>query len=396
MKKVYLDYAATTLVRPEALEAMAPYWSEKFGNPSSIHSWGREAREAVEYSRAAVAAALGAEPEEIIFTSSTTTSDNLVILGVTGNSKQETGDNHLITSVIEHHAVLDVFKHLEEEGFSVAYLPVGPTGIVDLKALESAIKPETILVSVMWANNEVGTIEPLEEIAKIVKAQNPKTYVHTDAATVVEYLPIEVKKLGVDLLSLGAHKFGGPKGVGILYIKKGTKIDPITYGGHHEEGLWPGTEAVPLIVGVAKALELAASSKQQVASRVTELRDKLIKGVLEKIPEAFLTGDPVKRLPDIASFRFNGAEGEAILLRLDAEGIAASSGSACTSGELKPSHVLLAMGIKPEEAHGSVRFSLGRGTTEEEIDYVLEKLPVIIKELRALAPQLCVETEELP
>ncbi|HUW24657.1 MAG TPA: aminotransferase class V-fold PLP-dependent enzyme [Patescibacteria group bacterium] len=392
MKKVYLDYAATTPVRPEVVEAMCPYWTEKFGNPSSIHSWGREAREAVEQARAAVAAVLGAEPREVIFTSSVTTSDNLAILGVA----RAAGKGHLITSQIEHHAALDVFHVLEKGGFAVIYLPVGPTGIVDLKALESAIRSETILVSVMWANNEVGTVEPLEEIVKIVKAQNPKTHVHTDAATIVEYLPINAKKLGVDLLSLGAHKFGGPKGVGILYLKKGTKIDPITYGGHHEEGLWPGTEPTPLIIGAAKALELAQLEVRSSKFKVTRLRDKLIKGVLEKIPEAFLTGDPVKRLPDIASFRFNGAEGEAILLRLDAEGIAASSGSACTSGELKPSHVLSAMGIKPEETHGSVRFSLGRGTTEEEIDYVLEKLPLIIKELRAIAPQLCVETEELP
>lgn len=378
---------------------MKPYWLEKFGNPSSIHSWGREARKAVEQARAAVASVLKAQPEEIIFTSSATTSDNLAILGVAGNRKQEAGNNHLVTSTIEHHAALDVFKHLEKEGFVVTYLPVGATGIVDLKALESAIKPETILVSIMWANNEVGTIEPVKEIAAEIqrfKDSENVPYFHTDAATVVEYLPINVQSLGVDLLSLGAHKFGGPKGVGILYLKKGTKIDPITYGGHQESGLWPGTEAVPLIVGAAKALELANSEQGIVNSRVTKLRDKLIKVILEKIPDSFLTGDPVERLPDFASFRFKGVEGEAILLRLDAEGIAASSGSACTSGELKPSHVLLAMGIKPEEAHGSIRFSLGRETTEEDIDYILEKLPPIIKELRAIAPKLCVETESLP
>ncbi len=392
MRKVYLDYAATTPVRPEAVEAMKPYWTEKFGNASSIHSWGREAREAVEQSRAAVAAVLKAEPEEIVFTSSTTTSDNLAILGVA----RAVGKGHFITSQIEHHAALDTFKHLEKEGFSVTYLPVDKNGLVKLDQLAKSVKPETILVSIMWANNEVGTIEPIREITARAKSERKSVLVHTDAATVAEYLPINVQSLGVDLLSLGAHKFGGPKGIGILYLKKGIQIEPITFGGHHEKGLWPGTEAVPLIVGAAKALELASREQAKVSSRVTKLREKLIKGVLEKIPETFLTGDPVKRLPDIASFIFKGVEGEAILLRLDAEGIAASSGSACTSGELKPSHVLLAMGIKPEEAHGSIRFSLGRETTEEEIDYVLEKLPPLIQELRAIAPKLCLETEALP
>ncbi|MGB9637601.1 MAG: cysteine desulfurase family protein, partial [Microgenomates group bacterium] len=395
--------AATTPVLPEVVEAMAPFWTEKFGNASSLHSWGREARVAVEEAREKVAGILNCEPEEIVFIGTTTTSDNLAILGVAravqsqiGNQKDKREKLHLITSQIEHHSVLDTFKYLESQGFNVTYLPVDKYGVVNLEELEKAIRLETVLVSVMYANNEVGTIEPLSEVsAKCNPSTSPgtrvqsarfgtKIYVHTDAAAAAEYLDLDVQKLGVDLLSLGSHKFGGPKGVGILYVRKGTPISPLTFGGHHERSLWPGTEAVPLIVGMAKALE--AGIKNQVLSikRVTGLRDKLIKGVLDKIPDTVLTGHPEKRLPDIASFVFKGAEGEAILLRLDAEGIAASSGSACTSGDLKPSHVLLSMGIPAEEAHGSIRFSLGRGTTEEEIDYVLEVLPRVINDLRSL------------
>jgi len=383
MMKVYLDYAATTPVLPEVVEVMKPYWSEKFGNASSLHSWGREGRMAVEESREKIAQILNCSPEEIIFTGTTTTSDNLAILGVATSYKlQATSYPHLITSQIEHHGVLDTFKNLEKRGFEVTYLPVDKYGLINLGELKEAIRPETVLVSIMSANNEVGTIEPIEQIrAKLGK----KIIFHTDAAATAEYLPLDVKKLGVDLMTLGAHKFGGPKGVGILYIKKGIKIFPITFGGHHEQGLWPGTEATPLIVGMAKALEIIQDSRLKTQSIVTKLRDKLIKGVLEKVPETILTGHPQKRLPDIASFVFKGVEGEAILLRLDAEGIAVSSGSACTSGDLKPSHVLLAMGIPEEEAHGSIRFSLGRKTTEEEIDYVLEKLPKVIAELRQLS-----------
>ena len=401
MKRIYLDYAATTPVRPEAFKAMQPYWIEKFGNPSSLHSFGQEARQAVEESREIVAKVLNCEPEEIIFTGTTTTSDNLAILGVINALSHvpiplldslPTSRPHLITSSIEHHSVLDTFKYLEKRGFPVTYLPVDKDGVVDLKVLEKEIRPETVLVSVMYANNEVGTIEPIVEVSAKCKVQSAKwgtkIYVHTDAAAVAEYLSLDTKKLGVDLLTLGSHKFGGPKGCGILYIKKGSKIDPITFGGHHERGLWPGTEAVPLIVGMTEALRLASSDQRLASSRVTKLRDKLIKGVLEKIPNTILTGHPEKRLADIASFCFKGAEGEAILLRLDAEGIAASSGSACTSGTLSPSHVLLAMGIPAEVAHGSIRFSLGRETTEAEIDYVLQILPKVIADIREMAPRL--------
>jgi len=403
--KVYLDYAATTPVYPEVIEAMKPFWNEKFGNASSLHSWGREARTAVEKSRAKVAEILNCQPEEIIFTGTTTTSDNLAILGVVGSCGLwvvgrgirvgNGGRPHLITSQIEHHAVLDTFKYLEKQGFKVDFLPVDKYGMVDLGKLEKAIRPETVLVSVMYANNEVGTIQPLNEISKIVHSQpNPATrltthfsqpVLHTDAAATAEYLDLDVKKLGVDLMTLGSHKFGGPKGVGILYIKKDTPVSPITFGGHHESGLWPGTEAVPLIVGMTKALELSIKYRVSSIKKVAELRDKLISGVLEKIPDCYLTGHPTLRLPDITSFVFKNVEGEAILLRLDAEGIAASSGSACTSGDLRPSHVLLAMGIPAEEVHGSIRFSLGRETTEEEIDYVLEVLPRVISDLRNLS-----------
>ena len=400
--KVYLDYAATTPVLPEVVEAMRPYWSEKFGNASSLHSFGREARVAVEESRREVAEILNCEPPEIIFTGTTTTSDNLAILGIAGvGGKWEVGremrvgsgkKRHLITTQIEHHAVLDTFKYLEKQGFDVTYLPVDKYGMVNLEELEKAIKPETFLVSVMYANNEVGTIQPIEEISEIIKQKavvyKRKAILHTDAAATAGFLDLDVKKLGVDLMTLGAHKFGGPKGVGILYVKKGTKISPITFGGHHEAGLWPGTEAVPLIVGMAKALRMAYRLRTtDYIKKITELRDKLIEGVLEKVPDCYLTGHPRQRLPDIASFVFKGVEGEAILLRLDAEGIAASSGSACTSGDLQPSHVLVSMGIPAEEAHGSIRFSLGRNTNKNEIEYVLEKLPGIIEELRRFAPK---------
>lgn len=392
MKRVYLDYAATTPVRPEVVKAMAPYWSEKFGNPSSLHSFGQEAREAIEESRETIAEVLNCSPKEILFTGTTTTSDNLAILGVVRALKGRVNRPQVITCQIEHHSVLDTFKFLEKEGVEVVYLPVDKDGLVDLETLERSLKKETILVSIMYANNEVGTIEPIEEINQLLKAKSQKLkakmYFHSDAAAVAEYLPLDVQKLGVDLLTLGSHKFGGPKGVGILYLRKGVPIKPITYGGHHEFGLWPGTEAVPLIVGMAEALKLTTSDQRSIAGRVTKLRDKLINGVLAKIPETILTGHPEKRLPDIASFCFKGVEGEAILLRLDQEGIAASSGSACTSGSLQPSHVLLAMGIPAEIAHGSIRFSLGKGTTEAEINYVLEKLPKIIDDLRKMAPKI--------
>jgi len=390
MKKVYLDYAATTPLRPEVLKAMEPYWIKNFGNPSSIHLWGQEARKAVEEAREKVAQVLNCLPEEVYFTGTTTTSDNLAIQGVMRALKNK-GKTHLITSAVEHHAVLDTCKALEKEGFSLTILPVDKYGMVNPVDLKKALTPQTGLVTIMYANNEVGTVEPIAEIAKKIQSSKFKVqslFFHTDAAAAAEYLPLDVKKLGVDLLSLGAHKFHGPKGVGILYVKKGTPIFPLTFGGHHENGLWPGTEAVPLIVGAAKALEIAQKERGKASERVSKPRDKLIKGILEKIPGSQLTGHPQKRLPDIASFVFENVEGEAILLALSDKGIAASSGSACTSGILEPSHVLTAMGIPPELSHGSIRFSLGKETTEEDIDYVLEVLPEIINRLRKMAPKI--------
>jgi cysteine desulfurase len=391
--KVYLDYAATTPVRREVIEAMAPYWQEKFGNPSSIHSWGREARVAVEEARKKIAQVLNCEPEEIVFTGTTTTSDNLAILGAARGA--ESKGRHLITSAIEHHGVFDAFKHLEKEGFELTILPVDKDGLVDPGVVEKALRPETVLVSVMYANNEVGTIEPIKQIGKLVSWVNKlrvtsyelPIYFHTDAAAAAEYLPLDVKKLGVDLLTLGAHKFGGPKGIGLLYLRKGMRLGPLTFGGHHERGLWPGTESVPLIVGMAKALELAVQEREKTVKKVTDLRERLIKGVLTRIRGAVLTGHPKLRLPHIASFLIPGIEAEAALLLLDEAGIAASSGSACTSGSLEPSHVLLAMGYTPFAAHGSIRFSLGKETSQEDIDYVLKVLPGIVEKLRKIAPK---------
>lgn len=387
-KKAYLDYAATTPVDPRVLASMLPYFKEKFGNPSSVHLWGQEARRAVEQARGKVAKVLGCQANEIYFTGTTTTSDNLAILGVARAAKSA----HLICSAIEHHAVLDTCRALAKKGLELTVLPVDKYGLINLKDLEKAITPKTILVSIMYANNEVGTIEPIKEISEQLRTYNKQhrrmIYFHTDAATVVDYLDISVQKLGVDLMTLGAHKFGGPKGVGLLYLRKGVPIEPITYGGHHEKGFWPGTEAVPLIVGMAKALEIASSGQRLAFRRVAALRDRLIKGVLTKISQARLTGHPTKRLPDIVSFVIEGVEGEAMLLMLSDKGIAASSGSACTSGILEPSHVLTAMGITPELAHGSLRFSLGKKTTPEEIEYVIKVLPEIVTRLRKMAPKL--------
>ena len=397
--KAYLDYAATTPLDPRVLRVMMPYMKAKFGNPSSIHSWGQEARMAVEESRKKIAKVLNCQAEEIIFTGTTTTSDNLAIQGVGRVAEKKGRGNHIITSSVEHHGVLDTCKALKKQGFKVTFLPVDKYGMVDPKDLEKGINKKTVLVTIMYANNEVGTVQPIKEMATwlhracrqaggYMVAKKRKIFFHTDAAAVVDYLDINVKKIGVDLMSIGAHKFGGPKGIGALYIRKGVEIKPLTFGGHHEKGLWPGTEAVPLIVGMAKALEIADQEKKEAVKKATKLRDKLIKGILAKIPDSQLTGHPNKRLPDIASFVIKGVEGEAMLLHLSDQGIAASSGSACTSGILEPSHVLTAMGIPPELSHGSLRFSLGKKTSEEDIDYVLEVLPKIVDKLRKIAPKL--------
>jgi cysteine desulfurase len=364
---------------------MMPYLKNKFGNPSSLHFWGKEARSAVEKSREKVAQAFGCTHREVFFTGTTTTSDNLAIRGTVRAAKKRDQGDHIITSAIEHHGVLDVCQSLEEEGFKLTVLPVDQYGLVDPKDVERAINKKTILVTVMSANNEVGTIQPIKKISQITRKR--RVLFHTDAAAIVDYLDINVKDLGVDLMSIGAHKFGGPKGIGVLYVKRGVAIKPLTFGGHHERELWPGTEAVPLIVGLAKAIEISVRERKKAVQKVTKLRERLIKGILTKIPDSYLTGHLTERLPDIASFVIKGVEGEAMVLILSDVGIAASSGSACTSGLLEPSHVLTAMGISKALTHGSLRFSLGKKTTEKEIDYVIEVLSRIVARLRKMAPK---------
>ncbi|HOF88845.1 MAG TPA: cysteine desulfurase NifS [Armatimonadota bacterium] len=379
---VYLDHAATTPVAPEVLEAMLPYYRECWGNPSSIHGFGRQAAEGVQAARERVAALLGATPNEIIFTSGGTEADNLAIFGA-ALAKEGKG-KHLLTSAVEHHAVSHATAALEKRGWEVTYLPVDGGGRVDPEAVRAALRPDTVLVTIMHANNEVGTVQPIAEIGALCR--DAGVWLHTDAVQSVGHIPTPVGELHADMLSLSGHKLYGPKGVGALYLRKGVRIKPLFYGGGHERNLRSGTENVPGIVGLGRAAELAMAEMAGEAARQAALRDKLIDGILARIPDSFATGSREHRLPNNASVSIKYIEGEAQLLRLDAVGIAASSGSACTSGSLDPSHVLLAMGIPVEFAHGSLRFSLGRGTTEAEIDYVLEQLPPIVETLRAMSP----------
>lgn len=400
MRKIYLDYAATTPVDPRVLRVMLPYLKEKFGNPSSPHRWGREAKLAIEESRKKVAKALGVKPEEIIFTSCATESINLAHKGVVRGMfyrAKKIKTPHLITSSVEHKAVLETCQYMERLGVAkVTYLPVDKNGLVRVADIEKAIRPETVLVSMMYVNNEVGMIEPIDKIGRLIKKinqtgnrrQETKIYFHTDVTQALQYLDCHVERLGVDLLSLSGHKIYAPKGIGVLYIREGTPLSCQQSGGSQEYQLRAGTENVPYIVGLGKALELVQQDKMQSAKRVGKLRDKLIAGILKNIKRVTVTGHPTKHAPHIASFIVQGAEGEAILLLLDEAGIAASSGSACTSGLLEPSHVLTAMGYQPQEAHGSLRFSLGKQTTEEEIDYVIKVLPGIVERLRKMAPKL--------
>lgn len=404
---IYLDHAATTPVDKEVFKAMKPYFTEKYGNPSSIYVLGQDSKTAVEEARESIANILGAKTEEIIFTSGATEANNLAIKGIAFYASKQLTDNpstslragkqpHIITSQIEHHCVLDTVKYLEKNfGFETTYLPVDKEGIVDLKALENSIKENTVLVSIMHANNEVGTIQPIEGIGEIVKSVKEKRknkgndlpiVFHTDAVQSFQYLDTNVDKLGVDMLSLTGHKFYGPKGVGILYVRKGTMFLPQQQGGAQERKRRAGTENVPYIVGMAKAMEIARKQKVESSKQMKKFRDKLVDGILKNIPDAILAGHPNERLPHNAAFCFKNVEGESILINLDFEGIAASSGSACTSGSLEPSHVLLAMGYDHETAHGSIRFTLGKENTEADIDYVLEKLPPIIEKLRKMSP----------
>ncbi len=381
-KIIYFDHAATTPLKKEVLDEMMPYLTEQYGNPSTIYKLGREAKKAIELARERVAKALNADIQEIYFTSGGTESDNWALKGVAFANKDK--GKHIITTTIEHHAVLHPLKYLEGLGFEVTYVPVEPNGIVDPQKIKEAIRDDTILISVMLANNEIGTIQPVKEIAKIAKEKG--IIVHTDAVQAVGQIPVDVKDLGVDLLSLSAHKFYGPKGVGALYIRKGTKIHPFSHGGAQERNRRAGTENVAGIVGLGKAIELATQSLSEYAAKLQKLRDKLIDGVLSKIDYVRLNGDRNQRLPNNANFSFEFIEGESLLLMLDMKGIAASSGSACTSGSLDPSHVLLAIGLEHEVAHGALRITLGEDNTEEDIDYLLEVLPEIISRLREMSP----------
>ncbi len=381
-KFVYLDNSATTPVKPEVLAAMLPYLKEEYGNPSSIYRKAAASELAVVTARKQVAEALGAEPSEIFFTACGTEADNWAIKGV-AFANQNKG-KHIISSQIEHHAVLHTLEYLEKQGFSVTYLPVDEEGKVRPEDLQNAIREDTILVTIMMANNEIGTIEPISELAAIAAEKN--ILFHTDAVQAVGSIPVDVKTLGVNLLSLSAHKFGGPKGVGALYIKKGTKIDTFMHGGAQERNRRAGTENVAGIAGLGKAITLATANLAEKQERIEALRDKLIQGVLDMIPDSHVNGSLVDRLPGNANFCFRYIEGEALLLRLDAKGVAASSGSACTSGSLDPSHVLLALGLPHEIAHGSLRLSIGEQNTEEDVDYVLEILPGIVQTLRMMSP----------
>jgi cysteine desulfurase len=381
MKRIYMDHSATTPVAPEVLEAMLPYFSEKFGNASSLHGYGLEAKEALEDSREKVARLLGANPEEIIFTSGGTESDNLALKGIARRSKEK--GRHIITSSVEHPAILETCRNLQKEGFEVTYLPVTSEGLVDLAVLESAIRPDTILISVMHANNEIGTIQPLEEIGRI--AAEKDIFLHTDAVQSVGKITVDVNALGVDLLSLSAHKLYGPKGVGALYVRKGTRLESIVQGGGHERGLRSGTENIAGIVGLARAAELTAESMATEGQRLTELRDRLAAVVLEKVKDAWINGTMKGRLPGSLNFGFKYVEGESLLLFLDSKGIAVSTGSACSSHKLEPSHVLLSLGLKPEECHGSLRITMGRSNTKEEVDYVAQRIAEAVERFRGIS-----------
>ena len=384
MRRIYLDHAATTPTDPEVAKVMSAYFTDRFGNPSSTYSYGQEAKGAIEEARVQVAELIGARDEEIVFTSGGTEADNFAVKGVA--FANENKGNHLITTSIEHHAVIETCRFLGGKGFRVTYLPVDKYGLVDPGDIKKAITNKTILVSVMHANNEIGTIEPIAEIGKIAKERGIPF--HTDAVQTVGHIPVDVNKLEVDLLTMSAHKLYGPKGIGALYIRKGTKLVPFMHGGEQERRRRASTENVPGIVGFGLAAELARQEMSEEAERLAYLRDKLIKGILEGIDHTHLNGHPSSRLPNNVNVTFDFVEGESIVLNLDLEGICASTGSACSSSSLESSHVLLAMGLYPEQAHGSLRLTLGKWTTEEMIEQVLDVLPRIIGKLRAISPLL--------
>lgn len=383
MRRIYLDHSATTPVDPEVAELMMKYLVEFYGNPSSVHLYGREVRKAVDEARTQVADLIGAAPAEIAFTGGGTESDNIAIQG--GVRAREKKGKHLITSAIEHHAVLDTLKHLAKNGFELTIVPVDEQGLVSVEQLQQAIRPDTILISIMHANNEVGSIQPIEEIGKIAKAQD--ILFHVDAVQSLGKCPIDVKAMNIDLLTISSHKIYGPKGVGALYIRKGVKISPIMFGGSQERKIRSGTENTPGIIAFGKACELAGQRMESEVAHLTRLRDKLIDGILNNIEEVKLNGPRGdKRLANNVNVSISFVEGESLLLSLDMLGVAASSGSACTSGSLDPSHVLLAMGLSHETAHGSLRLSLGRQNTDEDVEFILEELPKIAARLRVMSP----------
>lgn len=378
----YFDNSATTKLDPKVLKSMMPFLKENYGNPSSIYSLGRKSKDAIENAREQVAKSLGCKRKDIFFTSSGSESDNWAIKGVALANKEK--GKHIITTNIEHHAVLHTCEYLEKQGFEVTYLPVKENGIVDINKVKKAIKKDTILISVMYANNEIGTIQPIEEIGRIAKEKG--IYFHTDAVQAVGNLEIDLEDLDVDLLTLSGHKLNGPKGVGVLYIRDGVKIDNLIHGGGQERGKRASTENVANIVGLGTAIELATEDIEKKRKHLIKLREKCIEGIMDKIPDTILNGDKEKRLPGNVNVCFRYIEGESILLMLDQLGICASSGSACTSGSLEPSHVLLAIGLKHEVAHGSLRLSFSKDNTEKEVEYLLEVLPGIVERLRKMSP----------
>lgn len=381
-KLVYMDYSATTYTKPEVLEEMLPYFTEKFGNPSSIYTFGRSSKSAVEIARERVSKAIGAMKDEIYFTAGGSEADNWALKGAAFANRSK--GNHIITTKIEHPALLNTCQYLQKQGFEITYLEVDEYGMISLDELEKAITDRTILISVMFANNEIGTIQPIKEIGRI--AHEHGIILHTDAVQAIGNIEIDVNKMNIDLLSLSAHKFYGPKGIGALYIKKGVKIDNLIHGGGQERKKRAGTENLPGIVGLGKAIELATSNIEERNMKISILRDKLLKGIMDRIPNTKLNGHPEKRLPGNLNVSFHFIEGESLLLMLDQKGICGSTGSACSSGSLDPSHVLLAIGLPHEIAHGSLRLSLGDSNTNEDVEYVLEELPKIVQRLRDMSP----------
>ncbi|MEW6615852.1 MAG: cysteine desulfurase NifS [Thermodesulfobacteriota bacterium] len=382
MKKIYMDHNATTPLHPEALDAMLPFLKDNFGNPSSIHWAGRGVRKYIDEAREKVANLLNTDPSEIAFTGGGSESDNLAIKGAAYALKKE--GNHIITTKVEHPAVLNTCEYLEKAGYKLTYLPVDHEGMIDLDELKDSIISKTVLISIMYANNETGTLLPIKEVGEI--AADIGILFHTDAVQAVGKIPMDLKDLKIDLLSLSGHKLYGPKGIGCLYVKKGTSLVPLIHGGHQEGGMRAGTENIPGIVGLGKACEIASRDMGFQVKRITKLRDRLYEGIIDKLDYIKLNGHPVKRIPNTLNVSFEFIEGESLLLNLDLEGVAVSSGSACTSGSLKPSHVLTAMGLTPEIAQGSLRFSLGRNNTEEDVEYVLDVLPEIVNRLRSMSP----------